>query len=116
VALARALIMDPPLLLLDEPTAGLDPAASDSFCDLLRSLHRELGLTVVMVTHDLDTLFDLSTRIAVLADQRVIVSGRPREVIAYEHPFIHDYFLGGRGKRAMEALHDTPAGDAPAER
>jgi phospholipid/cholesterol/gamma-HCH transport system ATP-binding protein len=101
VALARALIMDPPLLLLDEPTAGL---------------HRELGLTVVMVTHDLDTLFDLSTRIAVLADQRVIVSGRPREVIDHEHPFIQDYFLGGRGKRAMEALHDTPAGDAPAER
>ena len=116
VALARALIMDAPLLLLDEPTAGLDPAASDSFCDLLRSLHRELGLTVVMVTHDLDTLFDLSTRIAVLADQRVIVSGRPREVIAYDHPFIHDYFLGGRGQRAMEALHETPAGDTPAER
>ena len=60
VALARALIMDPPLLLLDEPTAGLDPESADGFCDLLRGLHRELGLTVVMVTHDLDTLFDLS--------------------------------------------------------
>ena len=70
VALARALIMDPPLLLLDEPTAGLDPESADGFCDLLRGLHRELGLTVVMVTHDLDTLFDLSTRIAVLADQQ----------------------------------------------
>ena len=106
VALARALLMDPPLLLLDEPTAGLDPESADDFCDLLRRLHRDLGLTVVMVTHDLDTLFDLSTRIAVLADQKVIVAGTAREVIAYPHPFIHDYFLGGRGQRAMEALHD----------
>ncbi|SEB26558.1 ABC transporter ATP-binding protein [Variovorax sp. YR216] len=122
VALARALIMDPPLLLLDEPTAGLDPEGADGFCDLLRGLHRELGLTVVMVTHDLDTLFDLSTRIAVLADHKVIVAGTARDVIAYPHPFIHEYFLGGRGKRAMEALHDGsvpaalagPAGDAPA--
>ncbi len=104
VALARALIMDPPLLLLDEPTAGLDPSASDSFCELLRGLHRELGLTVVMVTHDLDTLFDLSTRIAVLADQRVIALGSAREVMAVDHPFIHDYFGGGRGHRAALAL------------
>ena len=113
VALARALIMDPPLLLLDEPTAGLDPESSDGFCDLLRGLHRELGLTVVMVTHDLDTLFDLSTRIAVLADRRVIIAGRPREVIAHPHPFIREYFLGGRGRRALEALHDAPAEAAP---
>ena len=112
VALARALIMDPPLLLLDEPTAGLDPESSDGFCDLLRGLHRELGLTVVMVTHDLDTLFDLSTRIAVLADRRVIVAGRPREVIAHPHPFIREYFLGGRGRRALEALHEAPPGAA----
>lgn len=113
VALARALIMDPPLLLLDEPTAGLDPESSDGFCDLLRGLHRELGLTVVMVTHDLDTLFDLSTRIAVLADKRVIVAGRPREVIAHPHPFIREYFLGGRGRRALEALHEASPGAAP---
>jgi phospholipid/cholesterol/gamma-HCH transport system ATP-binding protein len=106
VALARALIMDPPLLLLDEPTAGLDPEASDGFCKLLRTLHQELGLTVVMVTHDLDTLFDLSSRIAVLADQKVIVNGTAREVIAFDHPFIQTYFLGGRGQRAMEALHE----------
>lgn len=106
VALARALIMDPPLLLLDEPTAGLDPEGADGFCDLLRGLHRELGLTVVMVTHDLDTLFDLSTRIAVLADQKVIVAGAAREVIAYPHPFIQEFFLRGRGRRAMEALHE----------
>jgi phospholipid/cholesterol/gamma-HCH transport system ATP-binding protein len=108
VALARALIMDPPLLLLDEPTAGLDPESSDGFCTLLRSLHRELGLTVVMVTHDLDTLFELSTRIAVLADQKVIVSGPPKDVIAFPHPFIHDFFLGERGQRAMELLREYP--------
>src|SRR6478736_5033922 len=97
VALARALIMDAPLLLLDEPTAGLDPESADDFCDLLRSLHRELGLTVVMVTHDLDTLFDLSTRIAVLADQHVVITGTAAEVMAHPHPFIQKYFLGGRG-------------------
>jgi phospholipid/cholesterol/gamma-HCH transport system ATP-binding protein len=108
VALARALIMDPPLLLLDEPTAGLDPESSDGFVTLLRSLHRELELTVIMVTHDLDTLFELSTRIAVLADKRVIVEGPPREVIAFQHPFIHDFFLGERGQRAMELLREYP--------
>ncbi|WP_332775502.1 ABC transporter ATP-binding protein [Polaromonas sp.] len=108
VALARALIMDPPLLLLDEPTSGLDPDSSDSFCALLRSLHRDLGLTVVMVTHDLDTLFELSTRIAVLAEQKVIVNASPKEVIAFPHPFIHDFFLGERGQRAMELLREYP--------
>ena len=108
VALARALIMDPPLLLLDEPTAGLDPDSADAFCTLLRSLHRELNLTVLMVTHDLDTLFELSTRIAVLADKQVIVCGPPREVIAFPHPFIHNFFLGERGQRAMELLREYP--------
>jgi phospholipid/cholesterol/gamma-HCH transport system ATP-binding protein len=107
-ALARALIMDPPLLLLDEPTAGLDPDSSDAFVNLLRSLHRDLELTVIMVTHDLDTLFELSTRIAVVADQRIIVAGTPREVIAFQHPFIHDFFLGERGQRAMELLREYP--------
>lgn len=106
VALARALIMDAPLLLLDEPTAGLDPESADEFCDLLRSLHRELGLTVVMVTHDLDTLFDLSTRISVLADQHVVITGTAAEVMAHPHPFIQKYFLGGRGQRAAQALHE----------
>ena len=104
VALARALIMDPPLLLLDEPTAGLDPDSSDSFCDLLRSLHRDMGLTVVMVTHDLDTIFELSTRIAVLAAQKVIINDAPKKVVAFKHPFIHDFFLGERGQRAMTLL------------
>ena len=108
VALARALIMDPPLLLLDEPTAGLDPDSADAFCVLLRSLHRELGLTVVMVTHDLDTLFELSTKVAVLADRHVVVCDSPQYVIAYPHPFIHDFFLGERGQRAMELLREYP--------
>ena len=108
VALARALIMDPPLLLLDEPTAGLDPESADSFCSLLRALHRDMGLTVVMVTHDLDTLFELSTRIAVLADQRVIINDAPKQVVAFSHPFIHEFFLGERGQRAMELLREYP--------
>ncbi|MEJ5992483.1 ATP-binding cassette domain-containing protein [Ramlibacter sp. PS3R-8] len=107
-ALARALIMDPPLLLLDEPTAGLDPDSSDGFVQLLRSLHRDLALTVVMVTHDLDTLFELSSRIAVLAEQRVIVTARPRDVVAFRHPFVEDFFLGERGQRAMELLREYP--------
>ena len=108
VALARALVMDPPLLLLDEPTSGLDPDSADAFCTLLRSLHRELGLTVVMVTHDLDTLFKLSTRIAVVADKRIIVSGAPADVMAFPHPFIHAFFLGERGQRASVLLHPRP--------
>lgn len=109
VALARALIMDPPLLLLDEPTAGLDPESADSFCDLLRSLHQGMGLTVVMVTHDLDTIFELSTRIAVLASQKVIINDVPQKVVAFEHPFIDDFFLGERGKRAMTLLNHPAA-------
>jgi phospholipid/cholesterol/gamma-HCH transport system ATP-binding protein len=108
VALARALIMDPPLLLLDEPTAGLDPDRADEFCELLSSLHRELGLTVVMVTHDLDTLFALSTRVAALAEQRVLVSGTAREVMAFDHPFVRNFFLGQRGRRAAAQLQQPP--------
>jgi phospholipid/cholesterol/gamma-HCH transport system ATP-binding protein len=108
VALARALVMDPPLLLLDEPTAGLDPDRSDAFCTLLRSLHRELGLTVVMVTHDLDTIFQISTRVAVVADKRVIVDAPPQDVVAFPHPFVREFFLGGRGQRALELLHSQP--------
>lgn len=110
-ALARALALDPPLLLLDEPTAGLDPDSSDAFVQLLRSLREELELTVIMVTHDLDTLFELSTRIAVLAEQRVLVSGAPQEVIAHPHPFIQNFFLGERGRRAMALLNH---GELPA--
>ncbi len=101
VALARALIMDPPLLLLDEPTAGLDPNGSDEFCTLLHELHASLGLTMLMVTHDLDTLFALASRVAVLADKKVIVTGSPQEVAHFAHPFVEQFFLGERGRRAM---------------
>ena len=100
-ALARALIMDPPLLLLDEPTAGLDPNGADEFCALVRELHAALGVTMVMVTHDLDTLFALATRVAVLADKKVIVSASPQEVVNFDHPFVQQFFQGERGRRAM---------------
>jgi phospholipid/cholesterol/gamma-HCH transport system ATP-binding protein len=108
VALARALVMDPPLLLLDEPTAGLDPDRAGELCQLLRSLHQELGLTVVLVTHDLDALYELEARVAVLADQRVVVSGTPAQVMAFPHPFVHSFFEGPRGKRAATRLQEPP--------
>jgi phospholipid/cholesterol/gamma-HCH transport system ATP-binding protein len=104
VALARALALEPELLFLDEPTAGLDPDLSESFVSLIRTLHQEMRLTVVMVTHDLDTLFALSTRIAVLAEKRVIAFGTPEEVLDVPHPFIKQFFLGDRGRRALEVL------------
>ncbi|WP_373989421.1 ABC transporter ATP-binding protein [Duganella sp. BuS-21] len=106
VALARALALEPKLLFLDEPTAGLDPDLSEAFVALIKSLHRELGLTVVMVTHDLDTLFALSTRIAVLAEKHVIALGPLRDVLKVDHPFIKEFFLGDRGRRALEALEE----------
>ena len=103
VALARALALEPELLFLDEPTAGLDPDRSESFVQLLRELHRELGLTVVMVTHDLDTLVALSHRVAVLADQRLVAIGPLGEMATHEHPFIRNFFQGERGRRAIAA-------------
>ena len=113
VALARALALEPQLLFLDEPTAGLDPDLSEGFVALIRSLHRELGLTVVMVTHDLDTLFALSSRIAVLAEKHVVAIGPPCEVIAFEHPFIKQFFLGERGQRALAVLEQRHAETTP---
>lgn len=106
VALARAIALDPELLFLDEPTAGLDPESSESFVSLIQTLHQQLGLTVVMVTHDLDTLFSLSSRIAVLADKKVVTVGLPKEIIKVKHPFIETFFLGGRGRRAMMVLNE----------
>ena len=103
IALARALVLEPELVFLDEPTAGLDPDRSESFVRLIQGLHRQLGLTVVMVTHDLDTLVSLSDKIAVLAEQRVIVYGSLAEVLRVEHPFIRNFFLGERGRRALGA-------------
>jgi phospholipid/cholesterol/gamma-HCH transport system ATP-binding protein len=112
-SLARALALEPQLLFLDEPTAGLDPDLSDAFVALIQSLHRELGLTVVMVTHDLDTLFALSNRIAVLAEKHVIAIGPTRDVLKVDHPFIKQFFLGARGQRALEVLDDYDAEHAP---
>lgn len=107
IALARAIALDPELLFLDEPTAGLDPDSSDSFVNLIQSLHQSLKLTVVMVTHDLDTLFALSSRIGVIADKKMIAVGNAHEVTQVPHPFIQTYFRGGRGIRAMEVLAPT---------
>ena len=105
-ALARALALEPRLLFLDEPTAGLDPDLSDAFVSLIQALHRELKLTVVMVTHDLDTLFALSSRIAVLAEKHVLAVGPSRDVLRVDHPFIKHFFLGPRGRRALEVLDE----------
>lgn len=104
VALARALALEPELVFLDEPTAGLDPMASDDYVALIRDLRRELGLTVVMVTHDLDTLVALSDRVAVLADRKVLAALPLAQLVKVDHPFIHEYFLGERGQRALQAL------------
>ena len=103
VALARALALDPELLFLDEPTAGLDPQRSDEFVDLIRVLHRELGFTVVMVTHDLDTIGALASRVAVLAEKHVLVEGSLEHVMQTQHPFIDAFFHGERGVRALGA-------------
>ena len=114
VALARALALEPELLFLDEPTAGLDPNASESFVDLIRTLRDEMRLTVVMVTHDLDTLFSLSSRVAVLADKHIIAYCEPAHVVEFKHPFIETFFRGERGLRAIEAMPD--AQDSESER
>lgn len=101
VALARALALEPELLLLDEPTAGLDPDRSGGFVRLINQLQHELGFTVVMVTHDLDTLAGLATKVAVLADQRIVASGLPHDVMSVDHPFIRNFFCGERGLAAL---------------
>ncbi len=109
VALARALALEPELIFLDEPTSGLDPVSSDSFVELIQSLHDELGLTVVMVSHDLDTIVDISTQIVVLADRHVIASGPVETVVSVKHPFIEEYFLGARGRKVLKSLPDYDA-------
>lgn len=107
VGLARSLALEPELLVLDEPTAGLDPDRSESFVKLVKTLGRELGLTAIMVTHDLDTLFTLADRVAVLAEQRIIAIGTVDEIAAVPHPFIRNFFQGERAERArqMAAAH-----------
>ena len=106
-ALARALALEPELLFLDEPTSGLDPVASEGFVKLVSELHQELGLTVVMVTHDLDVMHDLCSRIIVLADSHIVADGDARTVRQCSHPFVREFFHGVRGERVFA---DIPIG------
>ena len=105
--LARALALDPPLLFLDEPTSGLDPIAASAFDELLLYLQRSLRLTVVMVTHDLDTIFRTCNRVGVIVDQRMI-SDTLEGIVNNPHPWIQEYFHGPRGRLAAAALHGRP--------
>lgn len=106
VALARALALDPELLFLDEPTAGLDPERSVGFVNLVERLRQELHLTLVMVTHDVDTLLALADRVAVLADQRLVTVGPLWEVVDFPHPFVHSFFLGHRTRCAQQSVDE----------
>ncbi|QDH71015.1 ABC transporter ATP-binding protein [Marilutibacter alkalisoli] len=101
--LARALALDPPLLFLDEPTAGLDPIGAAAFDRLIRTLQQALGLTVFLITHDLDTLYAICDRIAVLADRRVIACAPVEEVEQLDHPWVREYFHGPRARAAQAA-------------
>lgn len=96
-ALARALALDPDLVFLDEPTSGLDPISAAEFDELIAQLRDTLGLTVYMVTHDLDSLFSVCDRIAVLGNKRVLVEGTIEDMLSFDDPWVQSYF---RGKRA----------------
>ena len=105
--LARALAMDPELLFLDEPTAGLDPIGAQAFDALIKDLSDSLDLTVFMITHDLDSLYAITDRVAVLADKKVVAVAPVRELERSDHPWIKQYFLGPRGRAAATA-EDPP--------
>ena len=102
-ALARSLALDPKVLFLDEPTAGLDPLSAARFDELIRSLQQTLGLTVFMVTHDVDSLYQICDRIAVLSDGKVQLAGTVEDMKASTHPWIHDYFHSARAQRQTAA-------------
>lgn len=101
VALARALALDPELVFLDEPTSGLDPIGAGDFDDLVRTLQRTLGLTVFMVTHDLDSLYTACDRIAVLGNGKIIAAGSMADMQASQHPWLRQYFHGKRARAVM---------------
>lgn len=103
VGLARALALDPELLFLDEPTAGLDPIGAAAFDDLIKQLSNDLGLTVFMITHDLDSLYAITDKVAVLADKQVVAKATVQELERSDHPWIREYFLGPRGRAADKA-------------
>jgi phospholipid/cholesterol/gamma-HCH transport system ATP-binding protein len=109
--LARALALDPELLFLDEPTAGLDPIGAAAFDQLTKELQATLGLTVFLITHDLDSLYEICDRVAVLADRRVIAVGTIPELLALDHPWIQDYFNGPRGRAAKVSTDRAKAMD-----
>jgi phospholipid/cholesterol/gamma-HCH transport system ATP-binding protein len=108
--IARALALDPELLFLDEPTAGLDPIGAAAFDQLILELRDALGLTVFLITHDLDTLYAICDRVAVLADHKVVAVGTIEELLALDHEWIQDYFNGPRGRRAAHS--ETEGADA----
>lgn len=101
--LARALALDPDIVFLDEPTAGLDPIGASDFDTLIKSLQKAMGLTVFMVTHDLDTLHATCDRVAVLAEKKVLVTGTMAEMLDVDHPWVREYFHGPRAHAAMTA-------------
>ncbi len=107
--LARALSLDPELLFLDEPTSGLDPIGAAAFDELIRDLADSLDLTVFMITHDLDSLYEITDRVAVLADKHVVATAPVRELERSDHPWIREYFLGPRGRAARDARDGTKA-------
>lgn len=103
VGLARALALDPELLFLDEPTAGLDPIGAAAFDTLIRQLSDDLGLTVFMITHDLDSLYAITDKVAVLAEKGIVAKATVQELERSDHPWIREYFLGPRGRAADKA-------------
>ena len=113
--IARALALDPELLFLDEPTAGLNPIGAAAFDNLVVELRDRLGLTVFLITHDLDTLYTICDRVAVLADRKVVAVGTIPELLALDHPWIQEYFRGPRGRAAEEAVEEAEARAEAAE-
>jgi len=103
VALARALALEPELLLLDEPTAGLDPIGAAEFDQLLRTLQRALGLTVFLITHDLDTLYAICDRVAVIAERTIIAAAPLADIERLDHDWVRDYFHGPRARAARRS-------------